>query len=95
MLDEEQSLQILHKYNASYVLVFVPDELQKFSWIAEIAGFDSARYLTYDEDAKQYKPTEQGEEVTLMRLIFDNTWQPRHFTKLYGNGKSKIYQIDY
>lgn len=95
MLNEEQSLQILHKYNASYVLVFVPDELQKFGWIAQIAGFSSIKYLPYDEDAQKYDPTAQGEEVTLLRLIFDDVWHPRHFTKLYDNAKSKIYRVDY
>jgi asparagine N-glycosylation enzyme membrane subunit Stt3 len=95
MLNEEQSLQILHKHNASYAIVFVPDELQKFGWIAQTAGFSSTKYLTYNEDTQKYDPTSQGEEVTLLRLIFDDTWQPRHFTKLYDNEKAKIYRIDY
>ncbi len=95
MLNEEQSLSILKKYNASYVLVFVPDELEKFYWIAQIAGYNSTEYLTYDEATDVYEPTARGEEVTLLRLIFDDKWQPRHFTKLYDNGKAKIYRIDY
>jgi asparagine N-glycosylation enzyme membrane subunit Stt3 len=95
MFDEEQSLQILRKYNASYVLVFVPDELEKFYWIAQIAGYNSTDYLTHNETSNTYEPTARGEEVTLLRLIFDDTWQPRHFTKLYDNGKAKIYRIDY
>jgi len=95
MLNEEQSLQILSKYNARYVLVFVPDELEKFFWIAQIADFNSTDYLIHDTATNTYKPTARGEEVTLLRLIFDNTWQPRHFTKLFTNEKAKIYRIDY
>ena len=95
MQNEEQSLQILHKYNVSYVLVFVPNELQKFGWIAQIAGYKSTDYLTYNEETQKYEPTAQGEEVTLLRLIFDYVWQPRHFTRLYDNAKSKIYRVDY
>lgn len=95
MLNEEQSLSVLNKYNASYVLVFVPDELEKFYWIAQIAGYNSTDYLTHDEATGTYEPTARGEEVTLLRLIFDDMWQPRHFTKLYDNDKAKIYQIDY
>jgi hypothetical protein len=95
MLNEEPSLQILRTYNASYVLVFVPDELEKFVWIAQIAGYESNSYLTYNEENQEYEPTARGEEVTLLRLIFEDTWQPRHFTKLYDNDKAKIYRIDY
>jgi asparagine N-glycosylation enzyme membrane subunit Stt3 len=95
MLNEEQSLQILNKYGASYVLVFVPDELEKFYWISQIAGHNSTEYLTYNEETQKYEPTARGEEVTLLRLIFDDVWQPRHFTKLYDNEKAKIYRIDY
>jgi asparagine N-glycosylation enzyme membrane subunit Stt3 len=95
ILNEEQSLSILKKYNASYVLVFVPDELEKFYWIAQIAGYNSTDYLTYDEATDVYEPTALAEEVTLLRLIFDDTWQPRHFIKLYHSDKAKIYQIDY
>jgi hypothetical protein len=95
MLNEEQSLSILNKYNAGYVLVFVPDELEKFYWIAQIAGYNSTDYLTHDEATGVYEPTARGEDVTLLRLIFIDTWQPRHFTKLYDNDKAKIYEIDY
>jgi hypothetical protein len=95
MLNEEGALQIANKYGVSYVLVFVPDELQKFYWIAQIAGYNSTEYLTYNETTQDYEPTARGEEVTILRLIFDDAWQPRHFTKLYDNEKAKIYSIDY
>ena len=95
MLNEEPSLTILKKYNASYVLVFMPDELEKFHWIAQIAGYDSATYLAFNNETQKYEPTPRGEEVTLLRLIFDNVWQPRHFTKLYETDKAKIYRINY
>jgi len=95
MLNEEQSLSILKKYNASYVLLFVPDELEKSTWIAQIAGYDAADYLTYNEETQDCEPAARGEEVTLLRLIFEDTWQPRRFTQIYDNSKAKIYKINY
>ena len=94
MLPEEQSLPILKKYNAEYALVFTPDDLQKFTWIAEIAGCNATEYLTYNKEDDTYEPTTLGAHVTLLRLLFDNTLHPQHFTKLYDNGKAKIYQVD-
>jgi hypothetical protein len=95
MLNEEQGLPILKAYNVSYALVFTPDELQKFGWIAQIAGYNSTDYLTYNTKTDTYEPTARGEEVTLLRLLFDDVWHPRHFAKLYDNDKAKIYRIDY
>ena len=95
MLNEEQALPILKSYNVSYALVFTPDELEKFYWIAQIAGYNSTDYVTYNTETDTYEPTALGEEVTLLRLLFDDVWQPRHFTKLYDNDKAKIYRIDY
>jgi asparagine N-glycosylation enzyme membrane subunit Stt3 len=95
MLNEEQSFQVSRKYSAGYVLVFVPDELEKFYWIAQIAGFNSTDYLTQNTKTQAYEPTARGEEVTLLRLIFDGTWQPRHFTKIFNNDRARIYRINY
>lgn len=93
MLPEDQSLQLMEQYNVSYVLVFVPDELQKFYWIAHIAGYNATDYLVYTDS--QYQPTLLGRQTTLLRLIFDEELHPTHFTKIYDNGKGKIYRVDY
>jgi hypothetical protein len=95
MLNEEQALPLMKKYNVTYALVFMPDELEKFGWIAQIAGCNATDYLTYNTKTGNYEPTTRGQEVTLLRLLFDDTWHPRHFTKLYDNDKAKIYQVDY
>jgi len=95
MLPEEQSLPILKIYNATYALVFTPDDLQKFSWIAEIAGYNATQYLTYNKENESYELTTRSVEVTLLRLLFDNQLYPQHFTKLYDNGRAKIYRVDY
>jgi len=95
MLPEDQSLPILRTYNTTYALVFTPDELQKFPWIAEIAGYNATEYLTYNKESDTYAPTALGTQMTLLRLLFDDTLYPQHFTKLYDNGKAKIYRIDY
>jgi hypothetical protein len=93
MLQEEQSLQLMSQYDVSYVLVFVPDELQKFYWIAHIAGYNATDYLVYTNN--NYEPTPLGCQTTLLRLIFDEELHPTYFTKLYDNGKGKIYRVDY
>jgi hypothetical protein len=95
MQPEEASLPIMEKYNVKYALVFTPDDLQKFQWIAEIAGYNATNYLTYNKESDTYQPTILGGDVTLLRLLFDNTLRPQHFTKLYDNGKGKIYQVNY
>lgn len=93
MLPEEQALLIMRNYDISYALVFVPDDLQKFSWIAEIAGYNATEYLTLQGDA--YQPTALGSQVTLLRLLFDDTLHPQYFTKVFDNDKGKIYRVDY
>ncbi len=55
MLSEEQSLQIMRNYNVSYALVFTPDELQKFGWIAKIAGYNGTEYLTENNGYMGYQ----------------------------------------
>ncbi len=95
MLPEEQALSFLAKYNAKYAVVFTPDELHKFNWIAQIAGYNATDYLTYHKETDTYEPTAQGTHVTLLRLLFDSTLQPQHFAKLFDNDKAKIYQINY
>lgn len=93
MLPEAQSLQIMQTYHTSYALVFTPDDLQKFYWIANIAGYNGTDYLSVNGTV--YKSTDLGSQVTLLRLLFDDTLHPTYFTKLYDNGKGKIFRIDY
>jgi hypothetical protein len=83
----------MHAYEVSYALDFTPDDLQKFNWIANIAGYNGADYLSVN--GSTYEPTALGSQVTLLRLLFDDTLHPTHFTKLYDNGKGKVYRIDY
>ena len=93
MLPEDQSLQIMQTYGVSYAVVFTPDDLRKFNWIANIAGYNGADYLSVN--GTTYTPTALGSQVTLLRLLFDEALHPIHFTTLYDNGKGKIYRINY
>jgi len=93
MLPEEQSLPIMRSYNVTYALVFKPDDLQKFPWIAQIAGYNATEYLTYDKETDNYEPTALCAQSTLLRLLFDDTLHPQKFRKLYDNGKAKIFQV--
>lgn len=92
MSPEEEALEIMEEYGVSYALVFTPDELEKFAWIARIADCNETDYLTVTDDGYEY--TKLGSEVTLLRLLFDDL-HPRYFTKLYDNGRGKIYQVEY
>jgi len=93
MIPEDQSLQMMRRYGVSHVLVFTPDDLQKFYWIAQIAGQNGTEYLTMKDNT--YQPTDLGTQTTLLRLLFDDTVRPVHFTKVYDNGKGKIYRVNY
>jgi len=93
MLPEPQSLQIMHAYGVSYAVVYTPDDLQKFNWIASIAGYDGTLYLAVN--GSDYKPTTIGSQVTMLRLLFDGTLHPTNFTKLFDNSRGKIYRINY
>jgi hypothetical protein len=89
------ALPLLAKYNTKYAIVFITDDLQKFQWIAQIAGYNSTEYLTYNQDSDTYSYTTRGADITLLRLIFDETLHPHHFTRLFANAKAKIFEIDY
>ena len=93
MQPEDQSLQTMEVYGISYALVFKPDDLQKFNWIANIAGYNGADYL--DTNATAYTPTALGSQVTILRLLLDESLHPTHFTKLFDNGEGKIFQVNY
>jgi hypothetical protein len=93
IIPEDQSLQMMRHYSVSHVLVFTPDDLQKFYWIAHIAGHNGTEYLTMKDNT--YQPTGLGSQTTLLRLLFDDTLHPGHFTKLYDNSKGKIYRVNY
>ncbi len=68
-------------------------DLEKFDWIAGIAGYDGTLYLT--ANGSDYKPTTIGSQVTMLRLLFDDMLHPTYFTKLFDNGRGKIYRINY
>ncbi len=93
MSTEEEALPMMRSHNVSCVLVFAPDDLQKFSWISKIAGLNSTDYLTVNGD--DYQPTELGSQTMILRLLFDETLHPTHFSKLYDNGKGKIFSVNY
>jgi asparagine N-glycosylation enzyme membrane subunit Stt3 len=104
LLPEDESLAIMREYGATYVMVFPGqdehgafNDLQKFAWIARIAGYNASDYVQVNpaSSATTYELTPKAERVTMLRLIFDGTFHPQHFTKLYENRVAKIYRIDY
>jgi len=104
VLPEGESLAIMRKYAATHVMVFQGedgrgafDDLQKFYWIARIAGYNASDYVRINmtSPTPSYELTSKAEQVTMMRLLFDERFPPQHFTKLYENGVAKIYRIEY
>ena len=105
LLPENQSLTIMQKYGATYVMVFTGDvssccwDIGKFSTIAGIAGYNPTAYLTvgFNSTTRQptFKLTPQAGNVTILRLLFDKEIPPQHFTKIYDNNVTKIYKINY
>jgi asparagine N-glycosylation enzyme membrane subunit Stt3 len=104
LLPEDQSLMIMRRYGATHVMVFLSqdergafNDLEKFTWIARIAGYNDSDYMrvNYASPKPTYELTSRAEQVTMLRLLFDERFHPLHFTKLYENRASKIYRIDY
>ena len=103
LLPEDQALAIMRTYGATHVMVFhgqndngAFDDLQKFVWIARIAGYNASDYVQGNfASPSTYKLTSKADQVTILRLLFDDRFPPQHFTKLYENGVAKIYRIDY
>jgi asparagine N-glycosylation enzyme membrane subunit Stt3 len=104
VLPENESLAIMRKYAATHVMVFEGqdgrgafDDLQKFQWIARIAGYNASDYVRINmtSPTPRYELTSKAQQVTMIRLLFDERYPPQHFTKLYENSVAKIYRIEY
>jgi len=104
ILPEESSLPIMWRYGATHVMVFHGEDdhigfndLEKLPWIARIAGHDSSEYLRINLTSRKerYELTPKAEQVTIIRLLLDERFPPKHFAKIFENGVAKIYRIDY
>lgn len=104
LLPESDALAIMRKYGATHVMVFCGqdehgafNDLQKFYWMAVIAGYNPNDYVRIDVTSGT--PTavlmSKAEEATMLRLLFDEKFASRHFTKLFENKVAKIYRIQY
>ncbi|MEM2914009.1 MAG: hypothetical protein QXH91_01215 [Candidatus Bathyarchaeia archaeon] len=104
LLPEGEALTIMRKYGANYVMVFCEeggygafDDLYKLPWIAKIAGYNITDYLTIIGvgEARHYILGPKAEGATILRLIYDEQFHPRYFTKIFENEVAKIYKINY
>jgi len=104
LLPEDESLTIMRRYGATHVMVFHGEDehgafndLEKFPWIARIAGYNASEYVQVKAASPRptYELTSKAEDVTMLRLLFDERFHPQHFTKLYENKVTKIYRIEY
>jgi hypothetical protein len=104
LLPEDESLMIMRKYGATHVMVFLSqdergafNDVEKFAWIARIAGYNASDYvrINHASPTSTYELTSKAEQVSMLRLLFEERFHPQHFTKLYENKASKIYRIEY
>jgi asparagine N-glycosylation enzyme membrane subunit Stt3 len=104
LLPEDESLLMMRKYGATYVMVFHEEDehgafsdLQKFAWIARFAGYNASDYVRVNSTSPKptYELTSKAEQVTMLRLLFDERFHPQHFTKLYQNNVAKVYRVEY
>jgi len=104
LLSENESLRIMRKYGATHVMVFhgkddrgAFNDVQKFYWIARIAGHNGSEYIRIDGTSPKlsYELTPKAEQATMLRLLFDENFSPQHFRKIYENAVTKIYRIVY
>jgi len=104
LLPEDESLTIMRKYEATHVVVFHGEDtrgafndIEKFPWIARIAGYNASDYVrtTATSPEPRYELTAKAEQVTMLRLLFDERFPPQHFAKVYENKVAKIYRIEY
>ncbi len=94
-LPEDEALPLMKEVNATYALVFYPDDAMKFVHIARIAGMKAEEYIDYSYSGGTHTPTERGLQLTIVKLLFDTQARPEHFEKLYDNGRVKIFRIHY
>lgn len=91
-LAEDEALPLMKQVNATYGLVFYPDDAQKFEHIARIAGLKPEEYMSLEGT---YVPTDKGLQLTLLRLLYDARAQPKHFEKLCDDGRARLFRIIY
>jgi len=103
LMPEDESLAIMRRYGATHVMVF-PDQdetgcfgdpLKFYYSIAKIAGYNATDYASFDLSKGTFSFTPKSEQATMLRLMFDDTFHPQHFTKIYENKVAKIYRIEY
>jgi hypothetical protein len=104
LLPEDQALAIMRNYGATHVMVFTGEDdqgafndLQKFTWIARIAGYNASDYVQVNSSSPTptYELTSKADQVMMLRLLFDDRFHTQNFTKLYENSVAKIYRIEY
>jgi uncharacterized membrane protein len=81
--NQSQTLQIMAKYNATYIMVH-RDDLVKSAWFFRIAGLNETDYVTSQGF------TDLGDNTMIVRLL-DN--RDTGFTLVFHDEQMKIYKI--
>lgn len=82
--DPSQTLRIMQKYGASYILV-QKDDLMKASWIFWAAGLDPTEYIEKGDF------NEKGKNTMIIRFLEDRN---TGFVLVYHDQETKVYKID-
>jgi len=97
--DEQKAIMIMKKYNANYILVVYPEDFQHKFWsIPDALNEDPNLYVTDymktpPEEINFEQITTLGKQALIIKLLFDNKLPVEKFTKIFDNGKVKIYSI--
>lgn len=84
-----ETLQIMEKYDATYVAVY-KDDLLKDYWMYKVAGLDPMNYLVQLENSTLV-PNDAGKQTMISRLL-DN--RDTGFTLVYQDAVIKVYKKD-
>jgi len=83
-----ETLQIMEKYDATYIVVCV-DDLIKASWIYRIAGLEETDYLVFEDSETRF--SEAGKQTMIARLLENRDVD---FTLIYEDEEIKVYKTD-
>lgn len=94
--DENETLSIMNKYNATYIMVAADDGKGKAAWLFRFAGLNYSDYINYNWqptnlpfDANQYN--ELGKQTVLCRILTNA--QIFGLTRVYADKDFTIYKL--
>jgi hypothetical protein len=83
-----ETLQVMEKYGATYIVVYKDDIIGKAYWMCKVAGLDPWNYYVYSSN---WTLTDAGKQMMISRFL-DN--RDTGFTLVYQDVVMKVYEKD-